>query len=87
VSQAATQAQPPVSPVWGETARPPQPEPAPAAPPVQAAAIVQPPPAVVDLDDAHDDASDDDIDYESSTLVGAKVVQDVLGGRVIEEGR
>jgi hypothetical protein len=34
---------------------------------------------------ADDVPSADDADYEGSELVGAQVVQDLLGGRVIED--
>jgi hypothetical protein len=32
-----------------------------------------------------DDPTVEDVDYAGSQLVGAQVVQDLLGGRVIEE--
>jgi len=37
------------------------------------------------MDLADDVPSDDDADYEGSQLVGAQVIQDLLGGHVIEE--
>lgn len=41
------------------------------------------PPRTIDL--ADDIPSSDDVDFEGSHLVGAQVVQQLLGGRVIEE--
>jgi DNA polymerase-3 subunit gamma/tau len=50
--------------------------------PTQAPTQAQAPVDVVDLTD---EMAGDDADYEGAHLVGAKVVQDVLGGRVIED--
>ena len=61
------------APTWEPApARSTAPEPA---PPVESSRTV----------DLTDDMASDDLDYEGAHLVGAKVVQDVLGGRVVEE--
>jgi hypothetical protein len=73
------------APASNPVAPPPPPAPVQPAPPAVDLTTAEPPAPARVVTLADDEPSSDDADFEGSHLVGAQVVQQLLGGRVIEE--